>query len=231
MRQPPYHKQVFIAATGTDIGKTYVTACLIRSLKNAGVDAQALKPVISGFDENDIASSDTGQLLMAMQRPCTMAEVEKISPFRFGAALSPDMAAQRENQEIDMDALVAFCQQEGEQSTGDICFIEGVGGAMVPLNQTRLTLDWQAQLNIPCLMVMGSYLGTLSHALTCLEALDKADIKPLGIVINESPESPVPLEETADTLARFCGDIPISLLTRNAETAPDELLALLQSGR
>ncbi len=87
MRQPPYHKQVFIAATGTDIGKTYVTACLIRSLKNAGVDAQALKPVISGFDENDIASSDTGQLLMAMQRPCTMAEVEKNFTLSFWRSL------------------------------------------------------------------------------------------------------------------------------------------------
>ncbi|MGC6475669.1 MAG: dethiobiotin synthase [Parvibaculales bacterium] len=231
MSQPLYHKQVFIAATGTDIGKTYVTACLIRSLIKAGLDARALKPVISGFDANDIANSDTGQLLMAMQRPCTMAEAEKISPFRFSAALSPDMAAKRENQEIDMDALVTFCQQDAQQSTGDITFIEGVGGAMVPLNQTQLTLDWQARLNIPCLLVMGSYLGTLSHALTCLEALDKTGIKPLAIIINESPESPVPLEETAATLARFCGDIPISLLARNADAAPDALLTALQSGQ
>ncbi len=40
----------FVTATGTDIGKTFVTAGLIRYLRNAGAKPEALKPVVSGYD-------------------------------------------------------------------------------------------------------------------------------------------------------------------------------------
>jgi dethiobiotin synthetase len=71
--------------------------------------------------------------------------------------------------------------------------------------------DLIRKLDIPAVLVAGSYLGTLSHTLTAIEALGSHAIS--RIVISESPESPVPMQETADTLARFT-DVPIVLLPR-----------------
>ena len=186
------HKQVFVAATGTDIGKTYVTQALLRHFRSDGIDARALKPVISGFEETNIAASDTGRLLTAMDKPPSLEEAEQISPWRFQAALSPDMAAVREGRHIEMQEVAAFCRQDAAQSGADITFVEGVGGIMVPLNATTTTLDWQASLDIPCLLVIGSYLGTMSHCLTALDALAAKGITPLAVILNESAESPVP---------------------------------------
>ena len=40
----------FVTSTGTDIGKTFVTAGLIRSLRDDNRAVDALKPVVSGYD-------------------------------------------------------------------------------------------------------------------------------------------------------------------------------------
>ena len=84
---------IFIAGTGTDVGKTYVTAALIRALRRAGRDVDALKPVVSGFDATEWAESDPGRLLAALGEPPTPASLERISPWRFTAPLAPPMAA------------------------------------------------------------------------------------------------------------------------------------------
>ena len=62
-------------------------------------------------------------------------------------------------------------------------------------------------LQMPALLVTGSYLGSISHTLTALEALQSRGIKVAGIVVSESPASPVPLDETLETLARFSGGV------------------------
>jgi len=54
---------VFITATGTDIGKTFVTAGLIRHLRALGREVDALKPVMTGFDPAHPEASDAGVLL------------------------------------------------------------------------------------------------------------------------------------------------------------------------
>ena len=214
----------FIAATGTDIGKTYITCLLIKTAAKMGKTVRGIKPVISGFDEDQIGASDTGNILDAMGLPLTMDNVRTISPWRFSAALSPDMAAKREGATIELAPLIEFCQQHISDTP---TLIEGVGGVMVPLNDTETTLDWQAALNANCLLVTGSYLGTLSHTMTALKALAERSITPLAIIINSSEIAPVPEQETADTLGRFVTDIPIYIVARHAETLPEELVLTL----
>jgi dethiobiotin synthetase len=54
---------LFIAGTGTDVGKTYVTKALIRALLTRGRAVDALKPVVSGFDPAEPQASDPAVLL------------------------------------------------------------------------------------------------------------------------------------------------------------------------
>src|SRR5476651_2116195 len=120
----------FVTSTGTDIGKTFVTAGLIRYLRTAGTSVAALKPVVSGYDSSVVETSDPAVLLKALGRTVSADEIARIAPWRFRAPLSPDIAAARENRAIDFDALIAFSRAATKTSNG-MLFIEGVGGIMV----------------------------------------------------------------------------------------------------
>ena len=204
---------VFITATGTDIGKTFVTAGLIRHLRASGREVDALKPVMTGFDPAHPEASDAGILLAALGRPVIAAEIARISPFRFSAPLSPDMAARRERRDIDFNALTEFSAGAAARAEGTL-LIEGIGGVMVPLNDRHTVLDWMVALTCPVILVTGSYLGSLSHALTSIDALGPRSIAIRTVVVNETPGSTVPLADTVATLTRFAAPIPVVALPR-----------------
>ena len=92
--------------------------------------------------------------------------------------------------------------------------VEGVGGSMVPLDEKRHVLDWLKALDIPALLVAGSYLGTLSHTLTALTALQQHNIPVRAVIVSESEEG-VSLEATADELANRI-ETPLVALKRNS---------------
>ena len=175
---------VFVTSSGTDIGKTFVTLRLIAELKASGRRVRALKPVASGFDAAHPERSDTGELLRALELEPTAVNVDAVSPWRFVAPLSPDMAAARERRTIPFAALVAHCRAAGR--SGDVTLIEGIGGVMVPLDGEHTVLDWIAALQVPALLVVGSYLGALSHSLTAAAALRARGVTIAGVVVSES---------------------------------------------
>jgi dethiobiotin synthetase len=211
---------IFVTATGTDIGKTFVTAGLTRHLRGAGRTVDAIKPVVTGFDPAEAAASDCGVLLAALGRPVTIEEIDRISPWRYRAALSPDMASRRQGRPLDFSALAEFSLR-AILTRRDILFIEGVGGVMVPLDDERTVLDWMMILRLPLILVAGSYLGTLSHTLTALDALMRRELTVLTIVVSESEGSTVPLDETVATMARFVSPVGVLPLPRSAGAAAD----------
>jgi dethiobiotin synthetase len=219
----------FITATGTDIGKTFVAAGLIRHWRAAGRKVDALKPVASGFDIATAPASDPGVLLAALGRLANPAEIDRIAPWRFAEPLSPDMAARREGRSIDFGELVRFCRTAIENTRGTL-LIEGVGGVMVPLGGRHTVLDWMTELGLSVVVVTGSYLGSISHTLTALDALASRRLAVRALVVNETQGSTVPADDTIQTLRSFHG-MPIVGLRRMTgqpdNTAFAEIAALL----
>lgn len=203
----------FVTSTGTDIGKTFVTAALIRYLRESNQPVAALKPVVSGYDSSVADTSDPAVLLTALGRPVTADEVDRIAPWRFRAPLSPDLAAAREGRRIDFDELVEFTRAAINAATGPL-FIEGVGGIMVPLDGRRTVLDWMSELNIPLLLVVGGYLGTISHTLTALDVLAQRTLAVAAIVVCENRRDTVELDDTVASISRFAGSIGVVGLPR-----------------
>lgn len=224
----------FITASGTGIGKTLVTAALTHQLRRAGRGVCALKPILSGYDEAGAAASDAGVILTALGGEPTPEAVARITPWRFKAPLSPDMAAARQGQEIDFTALCDFCRDRaGAAAAADeTILIEGVGGVLAPLTPRETVADWIAALDIKPILVVGGYLGALSHGLTAWETMKARGIPPVSVIVSDSAESPVPLNETITTLARFLPSLPMVALPRLAptgrvwQTAPNLLTAL-----
>ncbi|MDZ4380964.1 MAG: dethiobiotin synthase [Parvibaculum sp.] len=211
---------IFVTSSGTGIGKTYVSAILTRELK-----ARAIKPLVSGLDEETFPGSDPAQLLAAMGEPVTYENASLVSRWRFRAALSPDMAAKREGRAIDLGELVAECVSAARRH--DPLVIEGVGGLMVPLDERHTVLDWmkalKAETGLAPLLVVGAYLGTISHTLTSLAAMRAENIAPRVIVVSEREPGPVPVEETAETIARFAGGIPVRIAPRGGAVSLADL--------
>ena len=121
-----------------------------------------------------------------------------------------------------MRQLIAELKAAGR--SGDVTLIEGIGGVMAPLDAEHTVLDWIVALEAPTLLVVGSYLGTLSHSLTAAATLRARGVTIAGVVVSESAEQPVPAAETAATLARFTAPVPVRVLPR---AAPVPLLPLV----
>ncbi|KQT20038.1 ATP-dependent dethiobiotin synthetase BioD [Methylobacterium sp. Leaf399] len=221
---------VFVAGAGTGIGKTYLTAALTRGLRDAGRGVLTLKPVASGvapLDDPAFASSDTAVLLAAQGLPVTPETVAACSPWRFAAPLAPDLAAAREGRHLALDDLVSWCRGRiARAPDGTTVLIEGVGGVMSPVTPEATGLDWLTALDLPAVLVAGSYLGAISHALTAIETLRGRGVRLACAVVCESEEAPVPVETVAGSIARHAGGVPVLALARGA-ACPAGLLALV----
>ncbi len=214
----------FVTATGTDIGKTFVAAGLIRHWRAAGETVDALKPVTTGFDVSEAEGNDAGILLKAAGKPASMEEIERISPWRYAAPLSPDVASSRERRTLPFDELVAYSRRAIETTSGRL-LIEGVGGIMVPLNDRNTVLDWMTALNVPLVLVTGTYLGTLSHTLTCLDVLKRRELAIKALVVNETPGSSVPFADTIARLKCFAPSVPVVGLKHKPDPAAFKTIA------
>ncbi|WP_158809111.1 dethiobiotin synthase [Beijerinckia sp. L45] len=218
---------VFVTATGTDAGKTYVSAGLIAACRRTAQHVDALKPVISGFDPANPEGSDTGRLLAALGEPVTPEAIARISPWRFAAPLSPDMAAALEGRTLSFDAIVAACRATLLPDRTTI--IEGVGGVMVPLEPGRTILDLMAALAIPVVLVSPTGLGAISHLLTALDVLARRALAPAAIVLSETPGSTVPLKATLATLAGFCRRGDVFVLRRMAPSLQEPVFDAIRA--
>jgi dethiobiotin synthetase len=189
----------FVTGSGTDIGKTFVCAGLLRFWRARGLDPAAIKPVVSGYDEAAPEGSDPALLLQALGQPVDAARIQAMAPFRLRAPLSPDQAATLEGRRLAAEQVAAPCRQLIEQAKGPV-LVEGAGGVMSPLNERETLLDLAVLIGAPVLFVAGSYLGALSHALTGLAALRATGLRAAAVVVNESGQGSVGLEETLASL-------------------------------
>ena len=206
---------LFITATGTDCGKTFVTAGLLRHLRALGQPARALKPVVSGFDETAPEGSDPAELLAAMGEPVTAQTLAKIAPLRFKAPLAATMAARLEGRSLTLDDILRVCETAMADPRGPL-LIEGAGGVMSPFAEGATCLDAIKALGLPCLLVSGTYLGAISHTLTALAAMRAAGCAPRAIAVNETAGSSVTLAQTMAELAAFAPDVVAVAIARNA---------------
>ena len=52
-------------------------------------------------------------------------------------------------------------------------------------------VDWMAAVDRPLVLVTGSYLGSISHTLTCIDVLARRELAIKALVVNETPGSTV----------------------------------------
>ena len=188
-------RRLFITGTGTGVGKTFVTSALAYQLRKNNKVA-VIKPIVTGWTDE---KTDTHLLLRANGQVVNKDSLDKCTPWRFKAALSPDMAALREGRNMKFEEVRDFCQLAGVGA--DYVLVEGAGGLMTPINSSKTFRDLIVALELPVVLVTGSYLGSISHCLTALESL--REMREVLVIVNESLNSEVGLAETAESIRQF----------------------------
>lgn len=206
----------FIAAIGTDIGKTFFVEKICKILTKQKKLVSAIKPIASGFKEEDL-NSDSAKILKALGRNISQENIDYITPWRFEEAISPHIAAKNIDQKIDFLEVVNFCQAAILKSKKEkgFLFIEAAGGIMTPINEEKTFIDLAFELKIPVLLLTTNYLGSISHTLCAIEALKNKKIFVEKIIINDflsnQKNSFISNEEVIKTIENFTKISAISL--------------------
>jgi len=164
---------IFITGSGTDVGKTVISAAILAAAERRELKLQYWKPVQTGGTDIDLGT---------VQELCPNAAVAPLPVWSYPLPASPDQAALA----VGLPAPDIFGLRSAlEASQGPSLLIEGAGGLMVPLNEANETWrDFIAETELPVFIVVSSGLGTLNHTLLSLEALDAVGIVVLGVVLN-----------------------------------------------
>ncbi|MDG4812143.1 dethiobiotin synthase [Hydrogenovibrio sp. 3SP14C1] len=176
----------FITGTDTDIGKTFVSCAIARSLlqKQPGLVISPRKPIASGALKDaygELYSEDAVQLHQACQ---SQAPLKTVCPYLLEPAISPARAIQQAEQTITIQDLALACMVP--QHT--LALVEGAGGIYSPLASDGLNIDLAKQLGYPVILVVGNKLGCLNHALLSIDAIEKSGLDVAHIFINNLSE-------------------------------------------
>lgn len=167
--------RIVILGTGTDVGKTYVTACLARALREH-VMVSALKPIESGVDAGVVG--DAGVIAAAA------GHAPALSPWRFPRPVSPHLGAREAGQPLMVAQVAAWVVEQEQLAGAPISLVELAGGAFSPLSPGVTNVDLALALSPALwLLVAPDALGVLHDVTATLRALPRA---PDAVVLSGS---------------------------------------------
>ena len=196
---------IFITGTDTGVGKTLVGCGLAAALTAHGKTVGVLKPAETGCPIQDgrLYPEDAMRLAAFAQ---TRFPVDAICPYRFAPPVAPSVAAEQAGVTIELETILSTFRQIAAHH--DITIVEGAGGLLVPLNGQYTFAELAHDLGIPTLVVVGSKLGAINHALLTFRYARTLSLPLLGYILNHpSPTTDLAIQTNAQTLARLT-DVP-----------------------
>jgi len=171
---------IFITATGTDIGKTYISGLLVKKLREQNINCGYFKPVLSGAEElnGELIPGDCKHVLQMAQMDCNPLEC---ASYIFKPAVSPHLASR----EISLDKITSDYNRHKVKY--DFMVVEGAGGITCPLNLENTPLimaDLIKALGLEIIIVADSGLGTINSTVLTVEYAKQRGIGIKGIIMN-----------------------------------------------
>lgn len=179
-------KSLFITGTGTDVGKTYVTALIVKKLRDSGRNAGYYKAAISGAERDGQGNLLPGDALYVNETAGIGEQTSRLVSYVYPEAVSPHLAAKINHCPIDFQKVARDFQSARERY--DYLTLEGSGGIVCPLrwdDQERLGLDDLIhKLGLSVLVVAHAGLGTINSTVLTIEHLRLRKIPVKGILFN-----------------------------------------------
>ncbi len=164
--------KIFVTATNTDIGKTYVTKLLLKELSSRGYRVAAFKPIETGVSENPLDGSELLKLSQSLNPELSNLHVDDIVPIQFSLPAAPYIA----NSAKDIDLKTIDTALKKFESLCDILIIEGAGGLLVPIDSKFMMIDLIKHFDAKTLLVSHCNLGCINDTLLSLNLLQQYNI-------------------------------------------------------
>jgi dethiobiotin synthetase len=216
----PKKDGLFITGTDTGVGKTLVAGAIARILAEEGLAVGVFKPVATGcrHSREGLVSGDAEFLLY-----CAGCEhpLYVVNPVTFETPAAPIASAQRERREIEFETIASaygyIC------GNSDVVIVEGIGGVRVPITDKVDVLELAGQFNLNMVVVARPSLGTINHTLLTVDAVRRAGLRLVGVVINGYNEAQADYaEQTAAEVIARCGRVDVLAVVPFDETASVE---------
>ncbi|MBP3360588.1 MAG: dethiobiotin synthase [Clostridia bacterium] len=212
------NKKIFITATGTDVGKTYVSALILKKIRESGVNAGYFKPALSGAYRR-------GERLIPgdAEYVCTVSGLnvppESVVSYCFEKPLSPHLAAMSEKRIIDPAVIKRDFDRISAEY--DFVIIEGCGGIMCPLRMDKervLLEDIIKLLDSDIIIVASAELGTINSTVLAAEYARSRGICIRGIILNRYDNSSIMHRDNKKCIEELTG-LPVLACVSNGDTA------------
>lgn len=177
-------KAIFITGTSTDIGKTFVTALIIKKLRDNEIKAGYYKPALSGAQKvnNKLIPIDAKYV-------CDTTNLNEspksLVSYIYETPVSPHLAAEMEKNPVDKNVVLQ--DFNNIKSIYEYITVEGCGGIVCPLkmdNHPIMLTDIIKMLNLDIIIVAGSFLGTINITVLTVEYAKKMNINIKAIIMN-----------------------------------------------
>jgi len=202
-------KGYFVTATGTDVGKTFVTALLVKKWRDSGIDAGYYKAALSGAElrNGTWVAGDADYVKHIANLPDSQ---EELVSYVYKEAVSPHLAARKEGNPVELTQVKKDFSEATRRH--EFIFVEGSGGIICPIrydesaavsandnsntassdnkvpangNPQKLFLaDIMQELNLPLLIVTTAALGSINACVLTVEYARARGLQIKGIIIN-----------------------------------------------
>ena len=178
-------RNLFVTATGTEIGKTYVAGLIARTLQEAGLKAAYYKAAMSGNQRRPDGTLIPGDALFVKEFAHLSQSLESMCPYVYEHAVSPHLASRLEGNPVSMEVVEKTFQKVSREY--DYVVVEGSGGITCPLgyDEEHIQLeDVVRRLGLPSVMVADAGLGTINGVVLTCEYMKQRNLPLKGIIFN-----------------------------------------------
>ncbi len=158
-------KSIFITGTGTDIGKTYVSALIMKQMINENMNACYFKPVLSGAEKRQ-GRIYAGDIEYVKEISSLKEDTNNMGSFIYEYPASPHLSARLENKSFNMEKVVNDYEKLSEKY--EYVLIEGAGGIFCPFtddSEPVYTKEIIKALNTSCILVTNTTLGAINDVM------------------------------------------------------------------
>jgi dethiobiotin synthetase len=200
-------KGFFVTGTDTDVGKTIITAALIKASGLLGFRTCGMKPIETGcLREGDMFIPSDGIFIKTIAH--MEQTVDHISPCCFEEPLAPLSASEIEGTPVDFEKIRKECAALSQKY--DVVVVEGIGGLLVPIRKDYFVVDLARDFGLPIIVVSRPGLGTINHTMLSVNYAIKEGLTVAGIIINYSrPPEGSPAENTNPDVIKKISPVPI----------------------
>ena len=177
-------KGYFVTATGTDVGKTFITALLVKKWRDSGIDAGYYKAALSGAELRDgkWVAGDADYVKRIANLPDSQ---EQLVSYVYKEAVSPHLAARKEGNPVELAKVKA--DFDAACTRHEFVFAEGSGGIICPIrydDQKIFLVDIMKTLDLPLVIVTTAALGSINACVLTVEYARSCGLDVCGLIVN-----------------------------------------------